>query len=1047
MKTNFYKFIIIVFLILTQVSLGQNHFKKVVKVPPPPNKNKLVTEQQNKSENIAQRLKEIIQKKGLLKNQNNKRPQLLIQIINYLIKKLLSLNFNSNLLNKEVVYDKESGMPIFLKTNSRLNKQQGPASNGELINNAKSFLLKEKDLIRIKDPDSEFALKSQIKDNLQLTHLKFTQKYKGLEVWGKEVVLHLDNNGRVISLNGRFVPTPSNISSIEENISSEKAIDIAFSNSGIPEEKLSQKIKSILDYQGPVAKKIIWCDQLQIPHLAWFVEVRKGLSQDWYYFIDAVNGGILNYYNNICYDGATTGTGTDLNGVNRSFGTYQIGDKYYMIDASQPMFDAANSQLPDNPVGALVVVDIDNKDLSSENPIYFQTTTDNNWTDPVAVSAHYNGTLTYKFYGDNFSRNSIDDKGMTIYSIIHVTENSQPMENAFWSGKFMCYGDGASAFKPLAGAYDVTAHEMTHGVTQYSAALEYQGQSGALNESMSDVIGVTADANNWTVGEMIVKDLNLFPTGALRDMADPHNGGSSINDACWQPANMNEFTNTTEDNGGVHINSGIPNHVFYLAATSIGRSDASKIWYRALTVYLTRNSQFIDARIATINAAADLYGASSNQVNAVKNAWDAVGVIEGSGTPPPPPSSIDGDNWILMVNTDSNDPNSLYMAKTQIASNNDFFPLSTTPIGNRPAVSDGSGVIIFVDQDNNLRVLSADPNNPAEEVLDNQGVWWSVAIGPGLSSLALTSIYADTTIYYYDFVNNLSATFKIVTQSYDGPDARTALYADALSFDPTGRYLLFDSYNEIKNANGDTLSFWTINMLDVSNGQMGTVFPPMAEGIDIGNPSFSKTSSIHFTFDYVDENAGEDYVMAADFNSGDAGNVAGPLNVIGFPTYSGDDKTIAYHATGYDQSNNLWDIVNQMPLKDNMIEGTGNSQDYVIGATFPFWFVIGTRTTDIKEETDGIPSSYFLSQNYPNPFNPTTRIQYEIPNLETHGNTYLQLKVYDVLGKEVATLVNEEKPSGTYEIDFNASSLPSGVYFYQLKTGEFIQTRKMILIK
>ena len=327
--------------------------------------------------------------------------------------------------------------------------------------------------------------------------------------------------------------------------------------------------------------------------------------------------------------------------------------------------------------------------------------------------------------------------------------------------------------------------------------------------------------------------------------------------------------------------------------------------------------------------------------------------------------------------------------------------------------------------------------------MDNSGYWESVAIGPGLSSLALTTKYIDTTIYYFDFVNNTSSAIKIYTQSYDAANAKTALYADEMSFDPTGNYLLFDCYNQYKSATGDTISFWNINILDIATGQISSVFPPLSQGISVGNPSFSKTSPYRFTFDYWDTNSQEDYVYAADFNTGQVGTVTGPDYDLGYPTYSADDKTIAFHSVEYINSA-YHDVVNQMALQSDMINGTGTPQAYVQDATYPYWFVIGTRTTGVKHEPSTAPASFALMQNYPNPFNPSTNIEYSVANEEK-----VSLKVYDVLGNEVATLVDKEQPAGNYRVMFSTSDLniSSGVYFYRLRAGGNIVTKKMVLLK
>lgn len=952
-----------------------------------------------------------------------------------------SLNHNSI---ENIVWNNESGTPRLIEIKVPLIQKgkivQTVAAQEKLV---KNFLSENKSLLRIVDPQNEFSLEHSERDNIGMSHLKFGQRYKGIEIWAREIIVHIDKQGNLLSVNGTYEQTPMMITDTIGKLSKADAILVTLNDlkNRTTADSLSPQLKKLLDYNGPITKKIIWFDKNHQPHLAWNVEVRSGLLEDWLYFIDAQTGSVLNYYNAVCNDGPTIATGNDLNGVNRTFGTYQSGSTFYMLDASQPMFNAAQSTIPNNPIGAIVNLDLKNQDHLNNSSIYYYVISNSNqWNDPTAVSAHFNAITTYKYFKSVFNRNSIDNNGMTIYSVVHVNEKGQLLDNAYWTGKFMLYGDGRTSFKPLAGALDVAAHEMTHGVTQYTANLEPQDQPGALNESMSDVFGVLVDTLNWTLGEQIIKDFNSFPSGALRDMANPHNSGMQ-GSMSWQPAKMSEFVsqpNTEQgDWGGVHKNSGIPNHAFYLVANNIGRLKAGKIWYRALTLYLTRSSQFIDARIATIKAATDLYGASSFEVANVKSAWDAVEVFDGNATPLPPSSTLAGTQWILVAAGDSN---SIYMAKTTVTSQADIYALSTTPILNRPAVTDVSGMILFVDKQHNLRMLYANPQNPQETILDNRGIWHSVAVGPGLSSIALVSIYHDTTIYYLDLVNNQTRTFKIVTQAYDGTYSKTALYADALSFDPTGRYLLFDTYNEIKNSLGYTISYWNINLMDIQRGYIENVFPPQPQGINVGNPSYSKTSPTRFTFDFNNSQNNQTYVYAADFNTQKVGVVAGPLSVLGYPTYSADDKTIAYHTL---QTNNslTQDAVQQMPLKDNMIEGTGYSKAYLLNATFPYWFVIGTRT-DVKTKPEEIPTSFELAQNYPNPFNPTTKIRFSVPQ-----RSQIKLKVFDVLGRNVSVLADGVYESGKYEVEFNASSLPSGVYFYNLTNGSNSITKKMLLIK
>jgi Zn-dependent metalloprotease len=202
----------------------------------------------------------------------------------------------------------------------------------------------------------------------------------------------------------------------------------------------------------------------------------------------------------------------------------------------------------------------------------------------------------------------------------------------------MVYGDGdGEIFQRFTKSIDVIGHELTHGVTQYEAALEYEGQAGALNESLSDVFGSMikqhslkqkADKADWLIGAgLFTRKVN---GAALRSMKEP---GTAYNDPTIgkdpQPGHMKDFVNTTSDNGGVHINSGIPNRAFYLAAIELGGyawEKAGKIWYIALTERLRERSTFQNAANITVEVAGTLYGKSSVEQNAVKKAWDQVGI-------------------------------------------------------------------------------------------------------------------------------------------------------------------------------------------------------------------------------------------------------------------------------------------------------------------------------------------------------------------------------------------------------------------------------------
>lgn len=267
----------------------------------------------------------------------------------------------------------------------------------------------------------------------------------------------------------------------------------------------------------------------------------------------------------------------------------------------------------------------------------------------IAVNEAYDGSgITYDLYFDVYGRNSIDSNGMRLDSTVHYQKG---YDNAFWNGQQMVYGDGDEdlpesqrLFNRFTIALDVIGHELTHGVTQFEAGLIYFEQSGALNESWSDVFGSlvkqyqrqeTADQANWIIGEGLFTS-NVNGVG-IRSMKAP---GTAYNDPVLgkdpQPAHMDNYVKTIEDNGGVHINSGIPNHAFYITAVELGGfawEKAGQIWYKTLTEKLSERSSFQQAADLTFETAGELYGVGSLEQNAVKKGWAEVGINIGGDAP------------------------------------------------------------------------------------------------------------------------------------------------------------------------------------------------------------------------------------------------------------------------------------------------------------------------------------------------------------------------------------------------------------------------------
>jgi Zn-dependent metalloprotease len=257
----------------------------------------------------------------------------------------------------------------------------------------------------------------------------------------------------------------------------------------------------------------------------------------------------------------------------------------------------------------------------------------------VAVNEAYDGLgSTFELFADAYQRNALDGRGGILRATVHYGED---YDNAFWNGTRMVFGDGdGRVFQRFTKSLSVIGHELTHGITQHTTNLVYQGQPGALNESISDVfaalveqykLGHSADHASWLIGEGLFTD--QVSGDGLRSLKAP---GTAYDDDVLgkdpQPATMADYIDTTDDNGGVHLNSGIPNHAFYRLASILGGNAwerAGLIWYDTITgTEVVADTDFAGFAAATESAAESRYGKDSEELKAVTAAWTEVGVLE-----------------------------------------------------------------------------------------------------------------------------------------------------------------------------------------------------------------------------------------------------------------------------------------------------------------------------------------------------------------------------------------------------------------------------------
>jgi len=503
------------------------------------------------------------------------------------------------------------------------------------VGRAHSLLAAKASAVRASGGDS-FSATDVVIDANGSEHVRFNRSYNGLPVIFGDVVVH--------SSQGRFASASMTLRSsvrpsLQARINADDAIVAAGADFGSGFEGV------------PSANKVVYA-RGDKPLLAFEVRMMGTKADqtptDMRYYIDASNGRILDKWDTVHTGKPSSGGGgstTPAVGIGQTFG---YGDVTLNTAGSGSSFN-----LTDTTRGGGAVYEANNAAYSTaaRRAVLF-TDSDNNWGNntlsdraTVAADAHYGVSMTWDYYQSAHGRNGIFNDGKGVRSYVHVGNG---WVNAAWYANAMYYGDGGGSYLPLT-SLDIAGHEMSHGVNQASAGLVYSGDAGGLNEANSDIFGTmvefyansASDPADYLIGEEIYAS-NPNGTKALRYMFRPGDADANASYNCYPVGGL----------GGVdpHYSSGPANHFFYLLAegavnpagfsytasqlvcngdtgvSGIGRTAAQRIWYRALTVYMTSGTTYPQARTATINAANDLYGAGSAQATAVARAWTAINV-------------------------------------------------------------------------------------------------------------------------------------------------------------------------------------------------------------------------------------------------------------------------------------------------------------------------------------------------------------------------------------------------------------------------------------
>ena len=908
---------------------------------------------------------------------------------------------------------------------------------GQVEADAVSYLEYLKPLLGLLS-ETTWRIAETSKDDFGKTHISVLQYIDGIKVYNGEFKVHCDENGPYLCNGSFFAEQRTTCNSAE--ISTQSLFNSILTE--LVNEKryhtLSAEELYLIPHADQVVEEKVWFLQTGTNQLAKVMHytIYPNVAHRWEYFVDICKGTVLNKFESLCgahgrpqlqkqnellVDGPKTATALDLNNISRTLNTYQVGSTYYLEDASTIMFNPTQSQMPNDAVGAIITLDAGNKSPNASNFNYTLISSNNNsWSSKNAVSGHWNAQEAYKYFNTTHGRKGIDNNGGNIISLINVADdNGGGLDNAFWNGQAMFYGSGDQAFKPLAGGLDVGGHEMAHGVVGTTANLEYQGESGALNESYADIFGAMIDRNDWLIGEDVVK-VSAFPSGALRSMSDPHNGGTSLNDPGYQPKILSEKYNGSEDNEGVHINSGIPNYAFFLFASNpaVGKDKAEKIYYKALVDYLVKSSKFIDARAAVVQAAKDIHGAGSPIVTAAENAFASVGIGGGGnagGSNYQKDVSVNpGDDFI--VATDENN-SKLYIAYG--ANFSTIEVLADIPVNSKPSVTDDGSAVVFTSSDKKIYGVIIDWSTGQTNLItiSNEAKWDNVAVSKDGFRIAAVPLQAINELWVFDFSLAQWNKFDLYNPTYtQGINTGDVEYADALEWDFSGNYVIYDAYNNLNGVNG-TVNWWDIGFIRAFNksnftfgdGKIDKLFSGIPENVSIGNPSFSKNSPYVIAFDYIDEASGDIAVLGYNLETGANGTIV-VQSEPGIPSFSRLDNEIVF--------NSVNDEISKIAIKSNKIEANGTDNVLFTGGRQAVWFSNGLRTINIATQEQNKSIGWKL-------LNTLAPDRLQLQNVGPK-NQSLHFSIIDLNGRTLQTQQNEIPSNDSVIIQLD--QLRSGLY-------------------
>lgn len=913
------------------------------------------------------------------------------------------------------------------------------------------------------DSFTSFIDSKETSDESGLVHQRHQQFYKGLKVEFGTLITHIRNE-KAVSINAELYKVSNSLNLIPA-LSPEQGLNYAINNIQATKYLWDDEQQSqIVGYQKPQGELLLFpivkSGEVKLAYKYDIYALQPVSRQEVY--VDAQNGQILyknpiiKHVSNITEEGKNN---TEVQKMDALI-TGNAYTRYSGIRSIETRFDTPLNMyvLNDLTRGSQIVTYNCERLVNTYQNVNF-TDNDNNWTlaehsnaflDNAAQDAHWGAEMTYDFWKTVFNRNGFDDNNALIKSYVHYQQTNSSFSNAYWNGSFMTYGDGAS--KPYT-TIDICGHEIGHAVCTYTANLAYQNQSGAMNESFSDIWGACVEhfgrtgsmlgtpvANVWRIGEDTTTGAGFRSMSTPLSFGDPDtfhgtNYFTTGDDGACIPTNGN-------DHCGVHTNSGVLNHWFYILTagasgtnnapiaerdtynvTGIGIAKSSQIAFYTERDYLTPNSNYFDARVFSLLVVGNLYCASSPEVIAVTNAWFAVNI----GT-----SFLSAANDISLNDIPSN--NSINCGVTNVAQTIFFKNLGSNSITtvNISYNIDG-GTTTNIVWNGNLSTCST-----GSQIISLN----TSALSVGVHRLNITITTSGDSVSY----NNTKSTYIFVNQ--------TASVNQLNTFESSSDNLL--AYDEIVT----NFSLWqrgTLNKVTLTStvADNSNVYATNLNGVYAPNTKSYLTSRCYdlsqtpnpvlkFDMAFDLEYSADILYMQYSTNGGNSWSLLGSVSNNWYTSDSGCAICAGGEWTGDAGTTNGSGTTNGTKRLYSYDLSTFGSSSASPQSDMIFRFVF---ESDAQNEYDGAFIDNFVIEDtslgndqyslsnitiYPNPVKGS--LNYTLVN----DVVLSSIKINDISGKEIY------KSSNSVGNSIDVSNLSSGVYFVTFKSDSNSVTKKFI---